>query len=52
LAETFYFLPQKGTTVTIDLGCHARDHLQEVPHLHLQDIGLQPNGFRRFRLHL
>lgn len=52
LAKTFYFLPLPGTTATIDLGCHARNHLAEAPHLQLHDIGLQPNGFRRFRLHL
>jgi 2',3'-cyclic-nucleotide 2'-phosphodiesterase / 3'-nucleotidase len=52
LAEIFYFLPMQGTSVTIDLGPNAIVHLPEVPHLRLLDIGLQPSGFHRFRLHL
>lgn len=52
LAQTFKFLPMPGTSVTVDLGLAALDHLHLVPQLRLHDMGMQLSGFRRFRLHL
>ena len=46
------FVPMPGTTVTVSLSPSASDHLAEVPHLRLEPLELQPDGFRRFRLHL
>ncbi|WP_299480271.1 bifunctional 2',3'-cyclic-nucleotide 2'-phosphodiesterase/3'-nucleotidase [Cypionkella sp.] len=46
------FVPMPGTTVTINLNPSAIDHLPDVPHLRLEPLELQQDGFRRFRLHL
>ncbi|OYU40865.1 MAG: 2',3'-cyclic-nucleotide 2'-phosphodiesterase [Pseudorhodobacter sp. PARRP1] len=48
----WHFLPMPGSTVTVDLSNNAAHHLAEVPHLRLEPLGMQPTGFRRFRLHL
>lgn len=52
VSPNWHFLPMPGTTVTVDLNSDAAAHLDEVPHLRLEPLGLLPSGFRRFRLYL
>jgi 2',3'-cyclic-nucleotide 2'-phosphodiesterase / 3'-nucleotidase len=46
------FLRQKGSTVTFDSAPAALGHLSDLRHLQIEEIGLTPAGFLRFRLHL
>lgn len=52
MPPTYSFLPMPGETVLFDTAPSATEHLQDVPHLRPEPLGLQPDGFRRFRLHL
>lgn len=46
------FLAMPGTSAVFDTTPAAQRHLHDLPHLALEPLGLQPSGFRRFRLHL
>lgn len=46
------FAPMPGTSIVFDSGARALRHLDEVAHLAPQFLGVTPQGFHRFRLHL
>ena len=46
------FVPMPGTSVTFATAPAARQHLPDVAHLRLTDLGDTPDGFVRFRLAL
>ena len=52
-SHTFRFAPMpEGTTVTFDTAPAALAHLDSVAALRPEPMGLTPEGFARFRLHL
>ncbi len=51
-ASTFRFLPMPGTSVIYDTAPEARAYLDQIGHCRPEELGIQPNGFLRFRLHL
>lgn len=46
------FSAMPGTTVTFDTSPKAQAHLSDMAPMVIEPIGLLPNGFMRFRLHL
>ncbi|RID92830.1 bifunctional 2',3'-cyclic-nucleotide 2'-phosphodiesterase/3'-nucleotidase [Gemmobacter lutimaris] len=48
----FSFLPMPDTSVTYDTAPSATAYLAELAHLRPEALGLTPEGFARFRLHL
>lgn len=46
------FAALPDSAVVFDASPSAADHLAEVPHLHITPLGLNADGFRRFRLRL
>jgi len=50
--RNFGFLPMPGSSVTFDTAPAAVAHLDEIAHFRPQPLGLTPQGFARFRLHL
>lgn len=50
--NTRRFSAMPGTTVTFDTSPKALAHMSDVAPMVIEPIGLQPNGFMRFRLHL
>ncbi len=51
-APCFRFRPMPGTTVSFATSPAATAHLDEIADLRPEPLGLDPDGFARFRLHL
>jgi 2',3'-cyclic-nucleotide 2'-phosphodiesterase / 3'-nucleotidase len=47
-----HFMPVPNTTVCFETSPKALDHMADLHNLNIEPIGLMPNGFLRFRLHL
>lgn len=48
----WHFLPMPGTTVRIAAGNGAQAHLADIAHFRPEPLGLDPEGFTHYRLHL
>jgi 2',3'-cyclic-nucleotide 2'-phosphodiesterase / 3'-nucleotidase len=45
-------LPQPGTSVVLDTSPAAAEHIGDLARFRPESMGLRPDGFLRFRLHL
>jgi 2',3'-cyclic-nucleotide 2'-phosphodiesterase / 3'-nucleotidase len=50
--RTWHFLPMPGTTVMIRSGAGSEAHLADIASYRPEAIGVDPDGFRHYRLHL